>query len=264
MSDEGLDIVEFRPSLNVAKIISDSIKLYFRGFLFFFPVILIAATGFEVAIYELTIFLGDTDSTSATDVTNYISVTLGTLWLDYFLQGLAVLPAIYLFREGHMRLGASVAGGLRSLIPVVVLSILAAALTIFGYLLLIIPGIIASLALFPLVPIIQVEKRGLSAIARSFELTQNYRTAIFGLTILVGILAGGSAYLLGALAEPLYVWIDGLDINNGFLETIAYSALVAATYTLAGPITFISAALTYLRLVEIKEGGEDHLLQIFE
>jgi len=66
------------------------------------------------------------------------------------------------------------------------------------------------------------------------------------------------------LAEPLYVWIDGLDINNGFLETIAYSTLVAATYTLAGPITFISAALTYLRLVEIKEGGEDHLLQIFE
>lgn len=264
MSDDRPDIVEIRPGLNVASIIGDAAKLYFRGFLVFFPLVLIAATGFEIAIYELSIYLGGTDPAPATDVSNYIAFTLGTLWLDYFLQGLVVLPAIHLFQEGRMRLGASVAGILRSLIPVVSLGLLAAALTVFGYFLLVVPGIIVSLALFPLVPIIQMEKRGLSAIARSFDLTQNYRVAIFGLAILVGIISGGSAYLLGALAEPLYNWIDTFDSNDGFLETIAYSALVAATYTLVGPIPFISAALAYLRLVEIKEGGEDQLVKVFE
>jgi hypothetical protein len=265
LSDEPLDVVETRPKLGAASIIGEATKLYFRGFLFFFPVVLIAATAFEVAVYQFTYYLGESAIMGAVGMRNDLVLALINLWLEYPLQGLVVLPAIYLFREGRLRLGSSFAGILRSFIAVLALGLLGTALTMFGYFLLIVPGVIVSLALFPLVPVIQMEKRGLSAIERCFELTQNYRMPIFGLAILVGILVGGSTLLFSAIADPVYLWIDNQDPNDGLVETVFYSTVAAATYTIAGPIAFISAALTYLRLIDIKEsGGEDQLLKIFE
>jgi len=89
-------------------------------------------------------------------------------------------------RGQRAAIGDLVARGLSSLLPVLMAAIAFTVLSLIGFLLLLIPGVIIIVALWVYVPAIVVEKKGVvAAFRRSRELTKGRRWSILALYILV-------------------------------------------------------------------------------
>ncbi len=142
------------------------------------------------------------------------------------------------------------------LLPVLAASVMVTFLTMAGYLLLLIPGVIISLALSITVPVIAVEGLGpIDAMKRSKELTDGNRGSIFGLLVVVNIMTSVLTWVLELI---------GSIITGGDTVSIASSGFsllgMGVTAALAGAVY----ATLYASLREIKEGtSADEIARVF-
>ncbi len=94
--------------------------------------------------------------------------------------------------------GDSLTRGFSALVPVLLAAVAYTILYIIGFILLIIPSIIVVVALWVYVPAIIVEKKGVGeAFTRSRELTKGRRWSIFGLLIVIAIIAWLLSWIVG-------------------------------------------------------------------
>jgi hypothetical protein len=143
-------------------------------------------------------------------------------------------------------------GGPRDWLALIALSVVTGLGCLLGSVLLVIPGVILSLAWFVVVPAMVTERLGVvEAIRRSNSLTGNARGAIFGLMVAVGL--GGFIVnwliqlLAGAVANP-----------------IVQAIVEPATQTVSGLINAILAVAIYHELRWSKEGSpSENLAAIF-
>ena len=137
--------------------------------------------------------------------------------------------------------------------PLILCSIGASIAYAFGFMLLIVPGLMLMVIWAVYIPAIVIERAGFGSFSRSAQLTAGYRWPIFGALLLMfvvlGVVAGGIG-LIGAFVPSL--------------GTTSIIATEAVTSGLTMAFSGIFYSLLYARLREIKEGmSVEELAEVF-
>ena len=175
------------------------------------------------------------------------------------LQGSLVHAAVTDLRGGTTTLGASLAVGLRFLLPLVAVSLLYALGLGIGLVLFVIPGIIVAVLWAVVAPAVVVDRAGvIGSFSRSAELTKGRRWSIFGLFVI---------YVIFAIVLGLVMELPGqavaLSSQAGFFVYIL--VLSPLQSVVASMIGAAGVAALYVELRQLKEGvGVDAIASVFE
>lgn len=221
--DPGPVDAYYQPAeLRIGSVLSKAFEVLFGNF---FTFIVISAVATVPAIYyEWATIVG----------------AHGNVWLQLGLrvvlsslcEAMVLYAAFQTLRSRPVSIAGSIARGLQRFFPVVGTSLITTILVTLGFLLLVIPGVIASIMLAVALPVCVVERLGpVDSLSRSMELTNGYRWQIFGALFAVGIVEMVAGLALSALRQP-----DTLAVYLGLLFVVtllfrAYqSVLIAIIY----------------------------------
>jgi hypothetical protein len=143
-------------------------------------------------------------------------------------------------------------GGLSDYVALAMLGLVTSLGIVGGFILLVIPGVILSMAWLVVVPAMVTERLGvMESIQRSNTLTGDAKGHIFGLSLAIGLAGGLASWLVGLIT-------GALDI--AFVTLIAPPALQALT----GLFSAVFAVAVYQELRLNKEGTPtDRLVEVF-
>lgn len=257
-------------SLGALRMLGRALDLYRRHFWLFFGLALaatLAATfGLRLPLdnwlFERMWELPLPDEIDPTPIKDLL---LGTVeWCALlFFEGFFVHVALTLSMGQGMRPGSAVTATLASVIPILVLCIATALITMAGTLLLIVPGIYLSAAYYVLLPVIVFERSGMGGMSRTWRLGRGHRWAIALMLVVTLSLSYGVWTLHDALIPQS--WYD-FGTREG--EAVFYywpDVLIAVIQALLFPVLSLPTVTVYLRLREIKEGGQaEQLVEVFE
>ncbi len=173
--------------------------------------------------------------------------------LSALCQAMIVFATFQALRGRPVRAGESMARGLQRLVPVLLTSILTGIIVALGTLLLVIPGIIASVILCVAIPACVVERLGpIESIERSSFLSRGYRWPIFGAFLAIGI--------VGLVANALMV-----GLTKGTDTLWVFPAVSFLWNTLVTAYQTVLVAIMYHDLRVVKDGIDlEHIASVFD
>ena len=182
--------------------------------------------------------------------------------LGFILTAALVFGTFQELRGRHASLGDCLKRGVALILPVIGIAILVGLSVGFATLLFVIPGFIVLTMLWVAIPVAVLERPGVVAsLSRSMELTKGYRWRIFGLIIILYIMAliagVGLALLLGVIAAGAGLGLLLGVIAAGFADSVLVwgglilSLLISAFFT---ALSAVVSAVGYHDLRVIKEG----------
>ncbi|MCK6508514.1 hypothetical protein L6R29_00925 [Myxococcota bacterium] len=182
----------------------------------------------------------------STEKMAHIMVTLGIFsMLQLFLQ----IPAQSAMMYGvanqmsgrATNLGESLRRGVSSILPVIGTAIVVGLAIMGGFVLCVIPGIIAMVMLYVAIPVAVVENRGIGDnLRRSSQLTEGYRLSIFLAAIVIGFAVG-----------VVQTIVQQGVIATGNEYAIMIVTVLASVLTM--PIQATTSAVTYMLLRQNKD-----------
>ena len=187
-----------------------------------------------------------------------------TLVGAYVLQAAILYASINELNGRKVEFGKAISTGFSFVLPLFGLGILMGLALMLGFILLIVPGILMSVAWIVAAPAVVVEKVGVTAsFGRSADLTRNHRWPILGVCVVYIIvyfaLTWGATLMFGGLAAaaaPTEFTASGVLLN------ILVTPLLAAISSLVGTT---GVASIYFELRSIKEGvGAKDLAAVFD
>jgi hypothetical protein len=225
--------------------------------------LLLSAIPIFITQYLLLNSLGMDDAGSVTDPAAALSMfsspfywfaTLIMVVSGYLLQAALVRSTILDQTGRTVDLGGSLALALRLLLPMIGLAILSSIIIGLGFVLLIVPGVIAYLMLAVAVPVLVEERKGvIDSMGRSRRLTKGSRLRILGLLVLFLIF-----YLI---ISAVVAFVLAVVIPSSALGA---SAIAAFTTALSAAFISVMLASLYIELRTVKEGATtDSLADIF-
>lgn len=159
------------------------------------------------------------------------------------LEAIMIRSSIRTLSGRDADIGGGAAAVFGMILPLIGLTILTFLIMLIGLVLLIVPGIIAYVALSVVVPVMVEERRGvMECMERSAELTKGMRWHVFLLMLILGF-----AYLLLAMAIGGAIVAVGAEALQSWAEALA----VTVTSLFMAPMT----AALYIELVRVKDGG---------
>ena len=182
-------------------------------------------------------------------------------FLSYtLLQGALIGATVQHLSGRPVDLGRNVGGALTRIIPIILVSLLTGLCVVFGFLLLIVPGIIIYLVLIVSVPAMVAEQRGvLDSMSRSSDLTRGYRPMIFLFAFVLGIFNS----MISPLFEAIFTAIANA-LGPAAPAIYVLSAGAAVSSALTGMIGAVMIAALYLELRRLKEGtSAETLVDVF-
>lgn len=180
------------------------------------------------------------------------------------LQGALVYGTVQDMTGARPSIPDCLANGLRAFLPLIGLSILLAISITFGFLLLIVPGIMMACAWCVAVPALVADRSGVfGAFSRSAELTRGNRWRIFALFIVVWVIALVIGAVVTAISMALSFGNAGLDIVALARSPVRIAANLLSN-TLTSMIGSTGVAVLYVELRRAREGlGPQWLAEIF-
>jgi hypothetical protein len=179
----------------------------------------------------------------AGSVAGAILLSILSIVLSYIFTG-AVVQLVRDVQDGRLdaSIGQLISSVTPALLPLLLASLLSGVIIGIGFVLLIVPGLIAMTFLLVVAPVVVIERPGvIAALGRSRELVSGHGWQAFGvvayvfvLNIVVGIIAGALGAPFGDTGSAVVQWI----------VSAAVFPVVAIVYTVA-----------YLRLRELKGEG---------
>lgn len=187
-------------------------------------------------------------------------VTVVGLVLGAVLQAALVHGTISDLNGKKASFGDCLQTGLRTCLPVIGLSLLMSIAMGFGFVLLLVPGILMFLAWAVAVPVLVVEKTSVSdAFGRSAQLTKGHRWAILGLAVAVWLIS----VLLGLAVLPLHSLLT--LPGGGLAATAPVLAVTGVIQVFVATVSAAGTAAVYYELRSIKEGiGPEQLASVFD
>ena len=173
--------------------------------------------------------------------------------LSALCQAMIVYATFQALRGRPVRAGESMARGLQRLGAVLLTSILTGIIVALGTILLVIPGIIASVIMCVAIPACIVERLGpIESIERSSYLSRGFRWPIFGAFFAIGIAGIIANALITALTKGSeLVWLDPAI-------SLVWNTLVTAYQT-------VLVAIIYHDLRVVKDGIDlEHIAAVFD
>jgi len=242
--------------ISVGELLSSSLSIYLRSL---GPILVVTAVVYvPLVLLMFGTAPGEVDEfgrQSGNPTLAFLITTVGGFFAAYVGQGVITRGTYHVLRGEGFPLGLAASAALGRLGPLLLLAIAITVLTMMGYMLLIIPGIMIQCALFVAVPVLMVEGGGVGqAVRRSFDLTAGYRLRIFGLYLLVSLLVSFPATLLS------------MGLQFAFLETSPLAGQVVHMVIMgtAGMASAVAMVVTYYRLRDEVEGvGIDQLADVF-
>jgi len=237
----------------VGSVLSRSFSIWLKNLIPFTILTLLVYS--PLVIYTLIVVSGDL---TLDRIETWAYVTDGAGALMFLIASAAICYGTFeQLRGRHASIGQSIGVGLKRLLPVLGVGILAGVCVLGGFFLLIIPGVILFCMLWVAVPVAVVEKPGvLASLKRSAELTSGYKGQIFMLLFVLGIIDVG----VGKILEKLFV---NESMTLGELK--AYMVVVLLAGIVIASLQAVAAALGYHDLREVKEGVDvEELVKVFE
>ena len=216
----------------VGNAVSRTFEVFFQNFVPFFAISAVAAA--PLFVYGLAQG-GSAKPGYAIWVQYALQITLSAL-----CEAMIIYATFQAMRNRPVRPTESIARGLARFGPIIAATILTTAVIAVGYVLLIVPGIIASLMFCVTLPACVVERLGpVDSMKRSSALTSGYRWPIFGAFLVIGIVgavvAATAAGMLGAIGlasglawvvqTALFVWTAVAQAFQSVLVAIIYHDL---------------------------------------
>ncbi len=235
-------ISSIRPFNGVGEVLAPSITLFSRNFWVITKLVLVIVTPFEIF---RALSIGET----AGDW----QLTLGTLALQAFCSVL-IAPALIYALMKVMQTGVapgvneSYRWGLSKLGKLLLCTLMVWVLVMFGFVLLIIPGIILFLAFNLVYPIAVLEGGSPTEIlTRSYNLTKGHRWNILGATFVMSILIA----FANAPGTMLAAWL----VLSGF-DFWPIQALVAIISDILGQAATVLSLIIYLSILRTLESRQ--------
>ncbi|MEO9515869.1 MAG: hypothetical protein ABJH45_13820 [Paracoccaceae bacterium] len=250
-----------RTPLGVGAIISDSFSILFGNF---FKVFLLGFLGAFLGFIINALLLGvdvaaGSDPAAGIEPTTLIISGLASIAINMVVYGLVTALLVQVSYDSKLgrtnSFGAYFSSALPAIVPIAVLSIAIAFLSMIGAIALIIGALWVYAVFYVTAPVVVIERGGFGSMSRSAALTKEYRWPIVGLFILVLILT----FVLQWIA----VFLVGIltAIGGATVLGIGMSMINGLAYAFGG----IVVALVYARLREIKEGVDvDKIAAVFE
>jgi glycerophosphoryl diester phosphodiesterase family protein len=234
---------EFR----IGDVLSKTATLLSRNFLTFFVVAIVASL-------PRLLWAGVDAETAANFPWGRFFGGLGFfLILNTLAQAIILYGAFQAMRGRPVNLGECLSVGLSRFFPIVGLVICAYLAIWVGLILLIVPGIILGIMWYVATPVCVVEQKGpLASLGRSSELTKGHRWKIFGMVVLLIIVAGIVGAIIVALLKLTGSWVLMT------LGTLVWNGAWGAFYAIFGVVT-------YHDLRVAKEGVDtDQIASVFD
>lgn len=177
------------------------------------------------------------------------------LFLYLIVQAILIHACFKDFAGERVNLKASSKTALALSLPLIGLMILYSLGLAMGFILLIIPGILLFLGWYICIPVMVVEKKGVTeSLGRSWELTKGYKRWILLLVIILWII---SAVISGVLTlastpfgDPTMAPLTGG--SNSFWMMYAFTSALAQAFTVL--ISTAAVAAIYYEIRDLKEG----------
>ncbi|GAA0653451.1 glycerophosphoryl diester phosphodiesterase membrane domain-containing protein [Brevundimonas lenta] len=208
--------------------------------------------------------LGGGSALTASSPTNVLLVIVGSVLSlvgIYVLQGMVVKAAVNGFHGKKTAFGDAFDAGVRMMLPLLGLAIIAGLGTGLGMILLIVPGLILAVLWVVAAPSVVVEKRGVfESLQRSRDLTRGHRWPVFGLLMIYFVLSWVIGFAVGGLSIAAGGTFTGGSSN--LLVDIITGPLVNVV---SGVVASAGVAALYYELRTAKEGvGSNELLSVFD
>jgi hypothetical protein len=194
---------------------------------------------------------------------------LGTLLkelLKLILTGALTYGVINHLRGAPARIGETMQMGLGSLGRVLVVSLLVGIVTLLGFVLCVVPGLIVACMNWVAIPVAVIERPGIrAALDRSHDLTRGTRMAVFAVLLVIGMIVG----VVGLVGTGLLTVASAAALGESReLSGRAYAVTQIIMTLLMIPFECLqatSAAVGYHDLRVHREGAAvDDLVRVFE
>jgi hypothetical protein len=164
--------------LRIGSVLSKAFEVLFGNFVTFIAISAVATI--PAIYYEWATLTGSHGN-------RWLEIALRVV-LSSLCEAMVLYAAFQTLRSRPVSIAGSVARGLQRFFPVIGTAFFSTIIVMLGFLLLVIPGLIASIMLALALPVCVVERLGpIESLSRSAELTKGYRWQIFGALFAVGI-----------------------------------------------------------------------------
>lgn len=255
------DAAATKPAFGVGERIGETFSVLRQRFWTF--VLLSAIPGILVQLASLAAGLGLEDplnpniasvgqATPSLGVIIFVSGVLPIL-LYSVMTGMMVLAA-YDTKSGRpVRFNAYLQAAARRLPALVIVTLIASIGIGVGSILFLVPGLWLAGVWAVCIPAIMIESMGIGSLARSGQLTKEYRWPVIGFIVVTYIIIGVITFLVAMIAALLPIPALAVAIVIGLINGVT-TALIS-----------IAIAVAYARLRDIKEGvGYADLANIFD
>lgn len=256
--------------LDIARVIQGTFAVLGRNFVTFFALTLllsglpVAAIGYVQATQIGSVAGGGSFNFSPAYLTSMGIGGLASVITACILQGALVFATVQDMNGQRPNIGECLATGLRSFLPLLGLSILFGIAIVFGFVFFLVPGFMMLCAWCVAVPALVADHSGvMGAFTRSSNLTRGNRWRIFGLLVVVWVIAVVISAVIGAVVGALSFGSTGLDPIAMMTSPVRIvgNALVS---TLSGMVSSTGVAVLYVELRRVREGaGPQWLAEIF-
>lgn len=175
-------------------------------------------------------------------------IAFGVLSMLFYFINMSVVTELTVTRAVNrpFDIGPALKRSLINIVPLFIVMVLCGLAIMLGFILLIIPGIIVSVALSVAIPAYVAESRtGITdALKRSWELTKNHRWAILLIFLLIAI--------FGAIFGGIIQAVSMIFASQSPALIIGLNSIIEGLYTL---ISTVFTVVIYVVLRESKEGN---------
>lgn len=182
-------------------------------------------------------------------------IVLGSIGA-YWLQASLIYGTISTLRGGTPSLSETLSRSLQALLAVIVIAIILSIVMSIGFMLLIVPGLILMAMFWVAIPVAVVERSGIgAAFSRSRELTSGHRWSIFGLFVVIAVIAVVVQIIVGMIFG--FAGAQNVSVLGTWVTQLV-SMIVAGIWACV-------VAVSYHDLRVIKEGvGTEQIAQVFD
>jgi hypothetical protein len=255
--------------LDIGRVIQETFGVIGRNFVTFAVLSLVLA-GIPTAVIgvvQAAAFQGGTTQSFSTDqFASSAMAGLAAMMFSAILQGALIHATVQDLNGERPTIAASLATGLRAFLPLIGVSLLFAIAVVCGFVLLVVPGLIAITVWCVAVPALVAERTGVfGAFSRSRDLTRGSRWRILALALIV--------WVATALLGQIMLRVMGVDIMSANTDVAAIweralnpvsIAVNLVINTLTSLLIAAGTAVLYVELRKIRDGhGGQWLSEIF-
>lgn len=228
---------------SVGRVIGDSLGVFGRNFISFsILALLIGALDLLLVIFNLA--PAETQTLQQMNVGAIALSILVTMIVSGLTQASIIYGTFQDLRGSRAGIGDCIARGLSSVVPVILGTLILSLVVGLASILLIIPGIILALMWWVYIPAIVVEGKGIfDSFSRSRELTRGRRWHIFGLLVIVFVLAFAINFVITLVAA---IAVVRMPVSN-FALVVATAEYVAQSLLAAFGAVMVAVGYYYLR-----------------